>query len=248
MASPVIPSPEPAKPVSSMGRIFGVIFSPKPTFESIARYPTWLAPMLVLTLLSLIMSSVLAKRVDWREVVREQLDQSGKLDKIPQEKREDTLSGGAMVSKYITYFAGLALPTLAVLFSSALYLGAFNLIVGAQLNFKTTFSIVSYASVPSGLRAILGTVILLLKEPSTINPNNFVASNLAAFLSSDSPKWLITLGSFFDLFAFWSIVLTAIGFSVVNPKKIGFGTAMGVVLGMYLAIMFVFVSLAAAFA
>jgi hypothetical protein len=247
MASPVTPLPEPTPPVSSVGRIFGVIFSSKPTFESIAQYPTWLAPMIVLTLLSFIMSSVLANRADWREVVREQLEQSGKLDQIAQDKREDTITGGAIISKNITYVAGLLLPSLAVLISSAIYLGAFNLIFGAQFNFKTTFSIVSYASIPSALRAILGTVILLLKDPSTINPNNFVASNVAAFLSSDSPRWLMTLGSFLDLFALWSLVLTAIGFSVVNPKKIRWGTSMGVVIGVYLAIMLVFVGLAAAF-
>jgi hypothetical protein len=245
MASSAIPSPEPAKPVSSMGRFFGVIFSPKPTFESIAQYPTWLAPLIVLTLFSFIMSSVLAKRADWREVVREQLDSSGRLDKIPPDKRADTIGGGAIIAKNATFVAGLIGPPLVILISSAIYLGAFNLIFGAQFKFKTTISIVSYASIPSALRAILGTVILLLKDPTTINPNNFVASNVAAFLASDSPKWLITLGSFLDLFAFWSIVLTAIGFSVVSPKKVGLGAAMGVVIGVYLAIMFMFVGLAA---
>jgi len=248
MATPIIPSPEPAKPDSSMARILGVLFSPKRTFESIVRYPTWLVPLIVLTLLSFVVSSVLAKRADWREVVREQLEQSGKLDKIPPDKRQDTIDGGAIIGKNITYVAGLLAPSFLVLITSAIYLAAFNLIFGAQLDFKTLFSIVSYASIPSGLRAILGTVILLLKDPTTINPNNFVASNVAAFLSSDSPKWLITLGSFLDLFAFWSLVLTAIGFSAVNPKKIKPGAAIGVVAGVYLAFLLLFVGLAAAFA
>jgi hypothetical protein len=248
MASPAIPSPEPTKSVSSLGRILGVIFSPKPTFESIVRYPTWLAPLIALTLFSFIVSSVLAKRADWKQIVREQLEQSGKLDKIPADKREDTISGGAIVGKNITYVAGLIAPSFLILITSAIYLAAFNLIFGAQLGFKTTLSIVSYASIPSALRAILGTVILLLKDPATINPNNFVASNVAAFLSSDSPKWLLTLGSFLDIFAFWSLVLTAIGFSVVNPKKIKSGSAIGVVIGVYLAFLFLFVGLAAAFA
>jgi hypothetical protein len=245
MASAPTPSPETTAPVSSVGRIFGVIFSPKPTFESIAQKPTWIVPLIVLTLLSIGVSSILAARADWREVVREQLDKSGRLDKIPQEKREDTISGGAVFAKYITYTAGFVGPAIGALISTAIYLVAFNVILGAGLKFKTSFSIVSYASVPSGLRAILGSVILLLKDPSTINPNNFVASNIAAFLSSDSPKWLLTLGTFLDVFAFWGLVLTAIGFSAANPKKLKLGTALGVVFGVYVVIVLLFVGLAA---
>jgi Yip1 domain len=244
MASPVTPSPESAPSVSSVGRIFGVIFSPKPTFESIVKRPDWLAPLIVLTLLGFVMSSVLAQRADWREIVRTQLEQSGRLDKIPQDKREDTLDKGAVFAKYVTYAAGLVGTTLAFLISAGIYLGAFNLIFGVGLNFKTAFSVVSYASVPGGLRSILGIFILFLKDPSTINPNNFVASNVAAFLSTDSPKWLMTLGAFLDVFAFWSLILTAIGFSAANPKKIKLGTALGVVIGVYVIIMLLFVGLA----
>ena len=37
-------APEAPEKVNSFGRIVGVIFSPKETFESIARRPTWLVP------------------------------------------------------------------------------------------------------------------------------------------------------------------------------------------------------------
>jgi len=40
MASPVAPTPAPAVSDNSLSRIFGVLFSPKGTFASIAARPT----------------------------------------------------------------------------------------------------------------------------------------------------------------------------------------------------------------
>ena len=57
------------------------------------------------------------------------------------------------------------------------------------LNFKTSRAIVSHAYLPLGLKELLGISILLLKDPSTIDPDNFVASNLAALLPGNAPLW-----------------------------------------------------------
>ena len=42
-----IPAPvvEPAAKISPFGRIIGVLFSPKSTFEDIARKPSWILPV-----------------------------------------------------------------------------------------------------------------------------------------------------------------------------------------------------------
>ncbi len=72
MASPAIPSPEPAKRVSSMGRIFGVIFSPKPTFESIVQRPTWVLPLVLIILVSALVVFVFSQRVGWRGFMERQ--------------------------------------------------------------------------------------------------------------------------------------------------------------------------------
>jgi hypothetical protein len=48
------------------------------------------------------------------------------------------------------------------------------------------------------------------------------------------PSCGITLaGASIDLFAFWCMILTAIGFSMVNPKKTSFGKALGVAIGVW---------------
>ncbi len=47
MASAETPSPATTGSDSSFGRIIGVLFSPKPTFESIVRRPTWVLPLIL---------------------------------------------------------------------------------------------------------------------------------------------------------------------------------------------------------
>ncbi len=248
MASPVTPSPEAAPSVSSIGRIFGAIFSPKPTFESIAQRPTWILPLILLTLISLAMDVVLVNKVDWRAFAQEMLEKSGKTNSIPPEKLDRVIAQTATGQKYSYCIRGvLGDATLAVILA-ALYLAAFNLTAGAGLKFKTAFSIVVYTLVPLGIKEILGIIILLLKDPSTINPLNIVASNVGAFVGTDAPTWLLSLGISIDIFTYWGMALAAIGFSAANPKKIKMGTAIGVVLGLYLFFVIVGVGLAAAFA
>jgi hypothetical protein len=59
-----------------------------------------------------------------------------------------------------------------------------------------------------------------LKPYGTVDLENPLASNLAALLPEESAKWLVALCKSFDIFVFWILILLAIGFSAVNPKKL----------------------------
>ena len=68
-----------------------------------------------------------------------------------------------------------------------------------------------------------------MKAPDTINIENLVADNVGAFLSGDSPHWLMTLGTSLNLFAFWNIALMGVGFSAASPKKVSIGKGIAIV-------------------
>ena len=53
-----------------------------------------------------------------------------------------------------------------------------------------------------------------------LDPENPVATNLAAFLPDDSAKWLVALCKSLDIFTIWTLILIASGFAAVNPKKL----------------------------
>ena len=61
--------------------------------------------------------------------------------------------------------------------------------------------------------------LLHLQELAGAGPDLKLA-NLAALLPDEAAKWLVALCKSFDLFTFWTLILLAMGFAAVNPKKL----------------------------
>jgi hypothetical protein len=237
MATTSLPAPDAqAQPaISPFGRIIGVFFSPKPTFEDIARKPSWVVPIILLTLIGLSMNIFLANKADWRSFYEEQLMSSPRGQQIPADQKDLVIERGAKGNQYFCYARGLTGTICLGLLLALVYWGAYSLIGGARLTFGKSFSVVAYAMLPGGIRELLGIPILMLKDPSTLgNPYNFVGSNPGAYMSLSDPKWLTALASSFDVFVFWSLFLTAVGFHCMDPKKISMSKSAGIVVSVYL--------------
>jgi len=251
MASTPTPSPETPGPVSSVGRIFGAIFSPKPTFESIAQKPTWILPLVVICLLSVVIIFIFGQRVGWRSFMERQNQSNSRMQKqmesMTPEQREQTLETQTKFASVFGYVGAVLGTFIAAVVCAAVLMVAFNVVGGAKVGFVTSLSIVSYSWVPGIIGGLLGILILFLKDPSTIDIQHLVAANAGAFLSEDAPKWLETLLSSFDLFVIWGMILMGLGYSATNPKKISFGKAFGTVVGIWLLYVVVKVGFTAAF-
>jgi hypothetical protein len=74
-------SPASAGSDSSFGRIFGVLFSPKPTFESIVRKPSWVLPLIVIAVVSIGVIFTFGQRVGWRDFMIRQDQQNSRTQK-----------------------------------------------------------------------------------------------------------------------------------------------------------------------
>lgn len=134
-----------------------------------------------------------------------------------------------------------------IVIAAAIYLAIFNLLGGTQLKFGTSLAIVAYASTPVIIGALLGLVILFLKDPSTVDLQNLVASNAGAFLSSDSPRWLVSLLGSLDIFSFWVMALLAIGYRTAAPRRFTFGKAFLYIFAVWFVYVLVKVGATAAF-
>ena len=238
-------------PDSSFGRIFGVLFSPKPTFASIVRKPTWILPLLLIVVVSVGVVFTFGQRVGWRSFMIRQDQQNSRTQKqmesMTEEEREKLIATQTKVAPIVAYVAVVLLPFISAVVVGAVLMLAFNLIHGTKIAFVPSMAIVSYSWVPGIIGALLGIVIIFLKDPSTVDLDHLVASNGGAFVAEDAPKWMLTLFTAFDLFAFWNIILMAFGFSAADPKKISFGKALGTVVGVWLIYVIVKVGLVAAF-
>jgi hypothetical protein len=226
------PVASPPAQISPLGRLIGVIFSPKPTFEDIARKPGWLLPVALLVIFGIIGAAGINQKVNWREYMAQQIEKNPSAAQLSPDQKEQRIEAGAKIAPYSAYIFGPLAPLIVVLAVALVMWGAYNLFAGAQLNYKTSLGIVSYAYVPALIGNILFLVVLLLKPYGTLDLDNPVATNLAAFLPEDTPKWLSAAGKNIDIIVLWITLLIAIGFAAANPKKLKGGKPFAIAFGL----------------
>jgi Yip1 domain len=247
-----MPTPEPVGNDNAFSRILGVIISPKPTFASIAARPTWIVPLIIMMIFSLTTIYLFSQRVGWRSAMIRQNEQSERAQKqmenMTPEQRDQMLDTQVKWASKIGYIAGVFGLFIALLIVAGVLLLGFMVIAGIRPTYSQAMGIVAHAWVGPGIIAgLLGILILFLKDPSTVDINSLVASNVGAFMPDDTAKWLKTLLGSIDIFAFWNMLLMAFGFRAVEPKRLSVGKAFGIVLSLFIVWTLVKTGLAAAF-
>jgi hypothetical protein len=145
MATTSLPAPEAQAPISPFGRITGMFFSPKATFEDIVRKPSWVLPIVLLTILSIAVCVAINQRINWREFMSQQIEKSPQAAQLSAEQKEQRIEGGAKFSPIFTYAIGVLGPILSALVVALVMWGAYNLLGGASTDFGTSFAITSHA-------------------------------------------------------------------------------------------------------
>lgn len=247
MAEVAVQAPEAPERVNSIGRIFGALFSPKATFESIARRPTWFLPLLVLTLLSLGVVGLFGHRGGWPSFFQRQIATNTRMQQMPPDQQQRVLEAQLKYGPPVVYAEIVIIFFVGAVIIAAIFMGIFNGLTGTKVRFKTSLGIVAHAWVPGLISGFLGVLVIALKDPSTVDLQNIVASNAGAFVSSDSARWLIALLGSFDLFSVWMMILLAIGYNAAAPKKLSFGTAFAWIFAVWFVYVLAKVGLTAAF-
>jgi hypothetical protein len=221
MATTPAPAAGPQASISPLGRIVGVFFSPKVTFEDIVRKPDWMVPMILIVAMTLVGVVALNSHFDWRGYISQQIEKNPRAANLSAEQKEQQIEGGVKFAPKIAYVFGIPAPVVMILVVTGVLLAAYNLMAGAGATFKTSLAVVTHAFVPpSIISTVLFLTVLFLKPIGSFDLDNPVATNLAVVLPEDSAKWLIGLCKNIDLLEFWKIALIAIGFAAVNPRKL----------------------------
>jgi hypothetical protein len=220
MATTPVPTPEAQATISPFGRVIGVFFSPGNTFADIVRKPSWILPVVLTTLLSIVATFAFSQRVNWREFMSQQIEKSPRAAQLSAEQKEQQIAGGAKITPIVVEVIGVVAPILAVLIIGLVMWGAYSLLGGISTNFGTVMGITAHAFLTGLVSSPLFLLIIYLKPAENIDVDNPMATNLAALLPSESAKWLVALCKSIDVFTFWTLILLAIGFAAVNPKKL----------------------------
>ena len=224
---------ETSAPINHFARITGVFFSPKATFAEIVAAPSWIVPMVVLVVFSLIACVALNQRMDWRNYISQQIEKSSRSADLSADQKERQIEGGAKVAPIFAYVFGVPAPAVAILLVAVVMLGAYNLLAGANVKFSAAMGIVSHAFLPTIISTLIFLMVLFLKPRGTFDLENPVATNLGVLVPEDAPKWLMKLGTSIDIFSFWILILIAIGFAAANPRKLKFSKAFTIAFGVW---------------
>jgi Yip1 domain len=249
MASTATQAPE--APGNSISRIFGVLFSPKETFASIGQRPTWLAPVLLWLVVSIALIAVFTNRVGWQRFTERQIAMNpsaeSRMDQLSADQRATQIAFATKFTEGIGIASAVVAPFLLTLILAAIFLGLFKLAYGANIDLKTSMAVVAYAFVPLILSALIGILVIFLKDPAQVDLQNLLASNPGALMPTETARWLVVLLTRIDFFAFWVMILLALGYSQASRKKVSFGGALAGVFGLWAAWVIVVVAFTAAF-
>jgi len=244
-------APAPEQKMSAIARIFGALFSPKAAFTDICARPGVVLPMLLLLVSMLGGVYAVGQHVGWDRFARQQMDKNpraaAQIEQLPPDQRDAAYARGTVFTKYIAYAIPFLYPPFLVFAVGGILLGAVNVMTGASIDYRRATAIVAYSAMPLVIGGLLGILVIMLKDPSTIDVQRLMASNLAVVTSGDSPAWEVALASKIDIFTFWEFALMAIGFAAANPKKITIGKAWATILTTWGIWVVVSVGLTAAF-
>jgi len=213
--------------LSELGRLSGIFFSPAKTLQTIARRPSFLLPLVILTLLSLGVTWWLGYRVGWERIIRTQMEQSERFQQMSAEQREQAVGQVMRFATVQAYAAGLLSPVLTALIVSGVFLFVFNVLAGNELEFRRAFPVVVWGMMPYALVSLLALVIIGLKPAEDVDVQNLVASNLGVLFDPDrTGKPLLSLMRSIDLFTIWLLLLLSTGFAAA-ARKLTFQKALG---------------------
>jgi len=224
---PAVPAAEPAP--SAIGRIVGAIVSPGETFASIARRPTWLAPMLLWTAISLGTTAALLPRIDYEKVTRDSLERQHRT--LPEDQMPAAIEQARKFSGIFGWGFGAIGPALAALFTAVVCWGSFKAF-GWDTKFSQAFGVTAHAFLPDVLKYPF--VIFLIRRQESVDPNaigDLLRSNLGFLVARDSSKALHSVLLSLDVFSLWCVALFVIGMAAA--AKIKRGPAAGVILTLW---------------
>jgi len=247
VSAPLQQAPEAPENGNSFSRIVGVIFSPRPTFESIARRPTWLVPIILLCIVEIGVVAVYGQRVGWRSLIEKQMGNNSQFQQLPAADQQQRIEIATKYASKIAYVEVIVGPFIAALLFAGIFWLLFNMGAGAKVGYKHSLAITSYGLVPGILASILGILVIFLKDPSTVDIQNLLASNVGAFLSSDAPKPLAALLKSVDILIFWEMFLIAVGFSAAAPRKLSTGKAFAWLFGLWAVLVLARMGIASVF-
>ena len=202
-------------PLSPVARIVDVFIAPSKTFNDIRRNASWWLPFVLICIVTFVFAYTVLHKVGLAtlvdSVIHSNASLSDRIANAPPDQAARIRSSIEMQFRFM-YVAPI-IVLIAALIISGIFLGTANFAFGGRARYSQMLAVWFYGTLPLMFISLL-TIITLFAgmQSDSFNIKNTVGTNIGYFLQGgDSPHWLVTLLSSFDVFAIWSAILLTIG-------------------------------------
>jgi hypothetical protein len=193
------------------------LLAPGRALAGAAARRSFLPPLLVATVASLLLASAVAPRFDYERAVDQQIEKNPQAaQKMSPHDREVALAQAQKLGAFLTYAAALLWPTLRALAVAICAFVAFR-VAGARASFAGLLAVASWGLLPLAVKDLASLPALLRMHGITAqDAERALPSSLAALLPPDAHAPLAELAWGLDLFSVWSVGLVALGAAQVS--------------------------------
>jgi hypothetical protein len=218
------PTPETGEqPAGFLQNLVDVYFSPGEAFARIARRPAWILPAVGYLVLVVAFTAIWMNKMEPREFMKVQLEQSGQAEKMTAEQREQVIEQQARFMPIFGWVGSIVGTILTLVVIAALFLFIYRFFYGGELNFVQSLAVSSWVFFAVGLVTTpLMLTVLGLKSDWNLNPQEVLQANLTLLLDRSTaakPLWALLAG--IDLFSIWIVFLLATGYAAATRRRVG---------------------------
>ena len=224
--TPTAPAPSPANLFS---RFFGVVFSPRPTFEGIVAATRWLG---MLILIAVFMGAAtflfLSTQVGRDAALEQQVSAMESFGVTVSDEMYAQIEGRMAMARYTGAASQLVALPIVYLIMAGILFAIFNAAMGGDARFKQVFTVVTHSGAVSVVQQLF-VMPLNYYRGSLSSPTNVAA--MLPMLPEES--FLTYLLGTVDLFVIWWVLVLAIGLAVLYKRRTqGVATTLFVIYGV----------------
>ena len=204
-------------------RILETFLSPGALFRRFGAAPPWWDVLLISTVLGAIAFAFVPREV-WVAMTEQAVAQN------PQASGGMDVDQVAGFQRIFGIVAAALMPWIFALIQAGILTFVFSVLMGGGARFRQYLAVIAHASLIGALGQLASLPLILQKQDLR------AGINLGALLPNGDPEsFAYQFLTGLNVFMIWGLVVTGVGVAAIN-RKISVGTAVGVLLAIFLVI------------
>jgi hypothetical protein len=214
-----------ATPLNEGQRIISTFVAPSKLGADILRSGAWWAPFLLMIIVSTCFAFTVQKKIGWAAVYDNTINATPKvkamIESLPADQQATARRNGIARQPFTAYGAPVFTLIFVAIFALLVW-PTINFGFGGTATYGKIFAVFMYGGLISYCLRFLLAILAIVAglSPDSFNVSNPVGTNIGYYLAGgDSPLWLVTLGTFFDVCGIWSMIVCSIACAAVGRTK-----------------------------